>query len=129
MSIDFFKSLYYELISYFVLEKRKNKITGKCSKCGNCCRNIRAKGLKNEKDLKFMQFIFPWYKYFYISNIDDNGELILSCKHLKEDNTCKIYNFRPLICRKYPKSAVIGNYELPDNCGFKITSLKFKDYL
>ena len=32
--------------------KIKYEIEGNCNKCGNCCREIRSDGLKNEKELK-----------------------------------------------------------------------------
>lgn len=129
MSINFLKSLLYEFLSYFVAKKQKYKITGKCKQCGNCCREIRAKGMKNEKDLKFMQFIFPWYKYFYISKIDANGELILSCKKLTKDGKCSIYFWRPLLCRNYPRKYINFEADMIDNCGFKTEKKQFKDYL
>ena len=66
MSMDFLKSLYFELLSYFIPQKISYRIEGKCNKCGECCRQIRCYGLKNEKDLKLMQFFFPSYKHLYI---------------------------------------------------------------
>ena len=59
MSIDLIKSIYYEILSYFIPQKIKYKVEGSCNKCGNCCRQIRAYGLKTENEFKFMQLIFP----------------------------------------------------------------------
>lgn len=129
MSLDFIKSIYYEILSYFVPQKIKYEIIGYCNKCGNCCRNIRAFGLKNEKELKLMQLIFPHYKNFYIIAEDDNKELILSCKHLNKNNECNIYNKRPRLCRNYPSKYIYKNLEMPDACSFSVKNKEFKDYL
>ena len=129
MSIDFIKSIYFELVSYFIPQKIKYKIEGHCIKCGKCCKEIRAYGLKNEMELKFMQFIFPHYRYFYISYIDKNNKIVLSCKNLNTDNTCSIYKFRPFLCRNYPKKYIFSNIEMIDNCGYKVIKKHFKDYL
>ena len=129
MSIDFIKSLYFEFISYFIPQKIKYKIDGKCNKCGNCCRQIRAYGLKSEKELKFMQFIFPWYKRFFITGKDENNDFILSCKHLNENGSCNVYKTRPFVCRNYPKRYIFFNAQMPDGCGYKIIKKEFKDYL
>lgn len=129
MSIDLVKSVYYEFLSYFVPRKEKYKITGHCIKCGKCCGEIRSFGMKNEKDLKFMQLIFPWYRYFYIKKIDTNGDLVLSCKKLDESGKCTIYKFRPLLCRNYPKKYINFNAKMIEGCGYKTESKNFKDYL
>lgn len=128
MSIDLIKSIYYELLSYFVVQKPKYKIEGKCIQCGKCCSQIRAKGMKNEKDLKIMQFLFPWYKNFYILKIIDE-EVILGCKNLLKNGKCKIYNFRPFVCRNYPAKKLHKEAALLESCGYKIVRKKFKDYL
>ncbi len=129
MSIDFLKSLYYEVLSYFVPQKQNYKITGKCRKCGKCCKEIRAYGLKNEKNLQIMRFIFPWYRMFYITGRDNNNEIILSCKFLSSNGKCKIYPFRPLLCRNYPAKSINFNTEMIDGCGFEVVKKQFKDYL
>ena len=129
MSMDFIKSLYFEFLSYFIPQKISYRIEGKCNQCGECCRQIRCFGLKDEKDLKLMQFFFPSYKNLYIKDIDKNGELILSCKQLNKNNTCNIYKKRPLFCRTYPRKRINFNAEMIDNCGYKVMKKDFKDYL
>lgn len=47
-----------------------------CTKCGACCRAVG----------RIPDFPEP---------VNEDG----SCVHLKEDNTCAIYETRPLICR------------------------------
>ena len=129
MSIDFIKSVYYEFLSYFVAEKVNYKIEGSCKKCGKCCKEIRAYGLKNEKKLKFMQFFLPHYKRFYISKTDENNNIVLSCKYLLDNGLCAVYKNRPNICRNYPAKSISFNAEMIEGCGFKILKKSFKDYL
>lgn len=129
MSIDFIKSIYYEFLSYFVVEKQNYEIVGSCNKCGQCCKEIRAYGMKTEKDLKIMQFLFPWYKRFYILRTDEKGDIVLSCKHIKDNGECNIYNLRPFVCRNYPKKRINFNSEMIDGCGYQVIKKEFKDYL
>ncbi len=129
MSIDFIKSVYYEILSYFVPEKIDYKIEGSCNKCGKCCKEIRCYGLKNEKEFKLMQFFFPHYKRFFIHKIDNEGNLVLTCKYLDDDGLCSVYDKRPKLCRNYPRRTISFNAEMIDGCGFKIIKKEFKDYL
>lgn len=129
MSIDFLKTCYYEFLSYFIPKKVKYRVEGECIKCGNCCRQIRAYGLKNEKELKLISFFIPLYKNFYITGYDENGDLILSCKHIQDNNLCAIYNKRPLFCKNFPAKIIDKNVETIDGCGFKVIKKKFSDYL
>ena len=55
-----------------------------CSSCGACCRRIGSIINNYPKDLKE---IFP-YKW------DESG----CCEMLTEDNKCKVYYSRPLLC-------------------------------
>ncbi len=129
MSNDFLKSLYYEILSYFVVEKIQYKTEGHCVKCGKCCQEICSPGLKNEKDLKLMSLFFPYYKNFYISGRAEDGSLLLACKRLNKNMECEIYNKRPRICRNYPAKILPCNMEMFEGCGYKIINKKFKDYL
>lgn len=129
MSIDFIKSVYYEFLSYFVAKKVRYKIEGNCKKCGKCCKEIRAYGLKNERELKFMQFFLPHYKRFYISKTDDNNNIVLSCKYLLDNGLCSVYQNRPNVCKSYPAKSISFNSEMIEGCGFRILKKSFKDYL
>ena len=129
MSIDFIKSLYYEFLSYFIPKKVKYKVEGECLKCGKCCKEIRAYGMKSEKDLKIMQFFLPHYRRFFISKIDDKGDVVLSCKYLTENGLCSVYNKRPSVCKNYPAKSINFNGEMIDSCGYKVIKKQFKDYL
>lgn len=76
-----------------------------------------------------MQFIFPWYRNFYISKTDESGNIVLSCKKLNDNGECSIYKFRPLLCRNYPKKYIHSNVEMIDGCGYRVLKKNFKDYL
>ena len=76
-----------------------------------------------------MQFIFPWYKRFFRTGTDKNGELILSCKYLTEAGLCSVYKKRPLVCKNYPAKTISFNAEMIDGCGFNVIKKPFKDYL
>ena len=129
MSIDFIKSLYYEFLSYFIPQKVKYRVEGECLKCGKCCKEIRAYGMKNEKDLIIMQFFIPHYRRFFISKIDEKGDVVLSCKHLTENGLCGVYNKRPNVCKNYPAKTINFNGEMIEGCGYKVIKKQFKDYL
>ena len=128
MSMDFLKSLYFEIASYLVPQKVKYRIEGQCRKCGECCRQIRSRELHNEKELKFMQFIFPHYKRFFITGTDNEGNLILSCKYLQDNGLCGVYDKRPGLCRNYPEKYISYYAEMPNGCGFKNIKKDFKDF-
>jgi len=52
-----------------------------CSGCGACCRKV---GVINKAKLPF-------------PNLPDRGDGV--CANLNEDNSCSVYENRPLICR------------------------------
>ncbi|MBQ3310515.1 YkgJ family cysteine cluster protein [bacterium] len=127
--IDFIVSFINEIKSYFVPEKLTYEITGKCKKCGKCCNHMYSFDTYTEKEFKFMQFLFPAYKRFYIKGKDDEGNLIFACKLVTEDGLCSDYEHRLPMCRKYPAKRVKFYAKLIDGCGYKINKKEFKDYL
>lgn len=68
-----------------------------CSGCGCCCRRIKT-AVESVKHIDVLSFPYSW---------DDSGK----CEMLGEDNKCKVYDERPLICNvdklmtffKYPE--------------------------
>ena len=77
-----------------------------CLQCANCCRTTPP--IFTNKDIKrIAQFLGTTPKQFKRKyTIEDvNGELIgikVPCSFLNDDNTCSIYDVRPLACRTYP---------------------------
>lgn len=129
----------FKLIKFYInkLFSPKYILEGKCKQCGNCCRNIVFYAYdKPITDIeiynKFKQKN-KHLKLFYNSGMNENGELLFTCKNLADNNLCKNYFFRSRYCRKYPlvKSLSSGQYLTPaDNCGYKIKPLKqFSDFL
>jgi len=58
------------------MEKKSQNFSDICSGCGICCKMVA-------------------HLQYFPEPIDENG----ACTHLKEDNSCSIYEDRPLICR------------------------------
>lgn len=83
-----------------------------CLKCANCCKSTPA--IVSKPDAKRIAKhigISPkaFIKKYLIEDYD--GSLMINgvpCTFLKEDNTCQIYDVRPLACREYPHTAQFG---------------------
>lgn len=123
------KSIYYEILSYFVPEKIEYEITGACKKCGKCCRYMYSVDTYTEKEFKIMQFLYPKYKRFYIRGKDEYGNFIFACKLVNKDGTCSDYKNRLRLCKNYPKKKIMFNGIMHKGCGYTIHKKEFKDYL
>lgn len=134
MSIAIFESIKFYFNRLF---SSKYKLTGKCNGCGECCRRIlmsyNGANVKTENEFEELKRIDKKYSHFFISGSDQSGNLLFTCKSLKDDNKCKDYFFRSLYCRKYPnpdKNFILSGGELLETCGYKISvTKKFSDYL
>ena len=77
-----------------------------CLDCGNCCKTTPT--TVNSKDIKRISKYLGISKKEFIRKyvMDDlTGDLVLNfvpCTFLNEDNTCSIYEVRPITCIKYP---------------------------
>lgn len=77
-----------------------------CLKCGNCCkttspifRNADINRLSKHLRMKPGAFTEKYLK------LDEDNDYILRkspCAFLNDDNTCRVYDDRPLACREYP---------------------------
>ena len=77
-----------------------------CLKCANCCkttspifRNVDIDRLSKHMRMKVGSFTEKYLK------LDDDNDYVLKnspCSFLNKDNTCSVYDFRPLACREYP---------------------------
>ena len=124
-----FQNLYNEILSYFVPEKVQYEIKGECKKCGKCCRYMYSFDTYTEKEFKFMQFLYPPYRRFYIKGKDEYGNLIFACKLVSEDGLCTDYEHRLPMCKKYPKKVVNYPAVSHEGCGYRVVKKEFKDYL
>ncbi len=99
---------------------------GKCNRCGACCRNILLFASDNIPVVSEEQFekIKNWDKHFanfYISGRSETGALLFTCKEITEDNKCRVYFFRGLGCRQYPKTNkkfLINGGKPLEGCGY-----------
>ena len=127
--LNILKSIYWEILSYFVPEKQKYKISGECKKCGKCCNYMYSFDTYTEKEFKIMQFLFPAYKRFYIKGKDKDGNFIFACKYVTKKGLCSVYNKRLAMCKRYPAPRIFYPADLHEGCGFTVHKKKFNDYL
>jgi Fe-S-cluster containining protein len=77
-----------------------------CLTCANCCkttspifRNADINRLAKHLKIKAGKFTERYLK------LDDDQDYVLKsspCTFLNSDNTCQVYEYRPLACREYP---------------------------
>ncbi len=99
------------------------KTVGKCKKRGNCCHYIMIRKPKGFFGWAF-QFWNTQFQGFYLRDKEDyeyenHRVMIMGCRYLQKDGSCKHHKLRPMVCRKWP---VIENFEQPrmlKGCGFK----------
>lgn len=118
-----------EIKSYFVPENIEYEITGECKKCGKCCNYMYSFDAYTEKEFKFMQFLFPSYRRFYIKGKDEEGNFIFACKYLTNEGLCNVYNKRLKMCRVYPSRKIRYFANLHEGCGYEIIKKNFEEYL
>ncbi len=127
--LEILENIKNEFLSYFVPEKVEYEIQGECKKCGKCCRYMYSFDSYTEKEFKFMQFLFPSYRKFYIKGKDDKGNLIFACKYVTDNGLCSVYEKRLPMCKKYPSKKIFYPAKLHEGCGYKIVKKSFNDYL
>ncbi len=129
----------YSYIKFLFQKVSSSKFVrrGKCNKCGNCCRNILFY-IEDEPVKTQLQFekIKEWDKHyhnFYISGKSETGALLFTCNEIDENNRCRVYFFRGLGCRMYPKKNtkfLINGGKPLDGCGYYFEAdKKFNSYL
>ena len=117
------------MMSYFVPQKMKYRITGECKKCGKCCNYMYSFDTYTEKEFKIMQFLYPSYKRFYIKGKDEFGNLIFACKYVTDKGLCSVYDKRLRMCKRYPLPKINYPGELHEGCGYTVEKIKFNDFL
>ena len=77
----------------------------RCS--GHCCKKFvfplspdEIEYWKNVDEEKYRNFDVISEMLIYRKTV--NGEHIYDCKHLADNGDCKIYKYRPNMCRNYP---------------------------
>ena len=90
-----------------------------CLKCGNCCkttspvfRDVDIKRIAKKQRIKSVKFIETYLR------VDSDGDYVLKsspCALLDQgDNSCMIYNYRPLACEGYPHTNRKNMYQILD---------------
>ena len=90
-----------------------------CLKCANCCkttspifRDVDIRRISKKQRMKEVDFISSFLR------IDGDGDYVLKsspCVFLDEnDNTCGIYEYRPLACEGYPHTNRKNMYQILD---------------
>ena len=77
-----------------------------CLSCANCCKTTspifrNADINRLAKHLRMKAGVFT-EKYLTLDNDNDYVLQKSPCSFLNEDNTCQVYDVRPLACREYP---------------------------
>lgn len=130
----------FKYIKFFLQKITSAKYVkrGKCRCCGACCRNILLYSDKNlpvisQKQFDSIKEFDRHFKNFYISGRSETGELLFTCRELDENNRCKVYLFRGIGCRQYPKKNtkfLINGGKPLDGCGYYFEPDKtFKSFL
>jgi len=77
-----------------------------CLNCANCCKTTSPifRDVDVAKIAKTFKMTSKDFESQYLKR-DTDGDFVLQqtpCTFLNEDNTCFIYDIRPLACREYP---------------------------
>jgi len=86
-----------------------------CAMCGGCCKHIAIQ-IDTPEDKEDFEDIM-WYLLHDNVNvfIDDEDdwyvEFSTKCSALNDDNSCKVYETRPQICRRYDPESCVKNGE------------------
>ena len=112
------------------------KVKGKCKLCGECCKTIvfyvGENPVKTNEQFNLLKKWDKKYNSFVINGTAPDGALYFKCRALGEDNKCKMYFFRSLACRMYPKhqsSFFKRGDGIKQNCGYYIENKKFEEFL
>lgn len=88
-----------------------------CLQCANCCRTTPAIVTRPDAKRIAKHMGIPpktFIRKYLIQDID--GELMMNgvpCTFLNSDNTCDIYEVRPMACREYPHTHQTGYNRRP----------------
>ncbi len=77
-----------------------------CLKCANCCKTTSPifRDVDVKRIAKHLRMPESKFESLYL-RMDEDHDWVLKkapCHFLEDDNTCSIYDVRPLACREYP---------------------------
>lgn len=103
-----------------LFHKQHDKVFAKtdCLKCANCCKTTSPifRDVDVKRIAKKMRMSVRDFEATYL-RMDEERDLVLKsspCAFLEEDNTCSIYEDRPLACREYPHTNRKNMYQILD---------------
>ncbi len=89
-----------------------------CLKCANCCkttspifRDVDIKRLSKYLKVSESSFVKQYLR------IDEDNDYVLQkspCSFLLDDNTCSVYEHRPLACKEYPHTDRKNMFQIID---------------
>lgn len=99
------------------------KQVGSCKKRGNCCHYIMIRKPKNLLGWVF-KFWNTQFNGFYLRTDEDyeyegRKVMVMGCRYLQKDGSCKHYGSRPMVCRKWPVIEQFTRPRILKGCGFK----------
>lgn len=114
----FKKTNHRELDNSFHIEHDKVFKKIDCLSCANCCkttspifRDVDIKRISSKLRMPIGKFIDSYLK------IDEDKDYVLKqspCVFLSNDNTCDIYEDRPLACKEYPHTNRKNMFQILD---------------
>ncbi len=90
----------------FEIEHQKEFENRDCLECANCCKTTSP--IFRDTDIKRISSFLKMKEHELINDLlflDNENDYVLKnspCSFLNDDNTCSIYNVRPLACKEYP---------------------------
>lgn len=77
-----------------------------CLKCANCCKTTSPifRDVDVQRISKKLKMSSEFFEKQYLRKDEDEDWVLQTapCSFLQEDNTCFIYDIRPVACREYP---------------------------
>jgi len=96
---------------------------GACKQRGNCCHYIMIRKPRGPLGWAFT-FWNTQFQGFYLRSKEEfeyekHRVMVMGCRYLQKDGSCKHYKTRPMVCRKWPMIEYFGAPRLLKGCGFK----------
>jgi Fe-S-cluster containining protein len=108
--------------------------TGACHGCGQCCSGIHLihgdKVIDSIEKWNKLKTRFEDYNYF-IPVEENHLGVVFKCRNLQPDNSCGMYDDRPMFCKKYPtEDTLLFGGALSPQCGYSFKAkFQFDDIL
>lgn len=119
--------LWAQKVARWVIRPPYRKV-GHCLKRGNCCQYIlipEAKGVFGRLYLLLNTQINGFYLRFKESyEYDGEKVMVMGCRYLKKDGSCRHYHLRPTVCRNWPMIEYFGRPRILKGCGFRAVPRK-----